>query len=102
MIPSTKPKQRWFVDQLIVYLQYSPAPNIGKVIQALQALRSELRNRPPIARGQVTAAPVNSFMKAWVLNLHQANPYWNYEQIAQMTGLDNIGRISEILAGKRI
>jgi hypothetical protein len=79
------------------HIQVAHAPHI----YVLLTTAHDMHNRPPVARGQVTAVPVTPFMVMLVRQLHQAHPEWNYEQIARATGLDNIGRISEILAGVR-
>ena len=65
----------------------------------LRYLESQLYRRKPVRRvppSEVTTAD----QKAAVLALSWMNPDWSYQRISAATGL-NVGRISEILAGKR-
>lgn len=70
-------------------------------IHVLVTVARDMHNRAAVARGQITARSVTPAVTALVWQLHILHPEWNYEQIAQVTRLDNIGRISEIIAGKR-
>jgi hypothetical protein len=88
------------VHRLIQYVR-GPQPYAAVIDHCLNALLNQMYNRRPIARGQVTALPVTPFMRMYVRDLHRWYPHWNYQQIAEHTGLDNIGRVSEILHGKR-
>jgi len=91
--PSTKAKQRQWLDNCIAQLE--------ALTLDLRTLRAELHNRRPVTRGQVTAASVTAEKRRLVLRLHKQHPEWNYEQLARASRLDNIGRISGILAGIR-
>jgi hypothetical protein len=97
-IPSTKAKQRTYVDGLIKECLTRQRWNV--MYYALVTLRENLHNRKPVHRGACTSVSIDDVIRDKVLALHAAHPDWNYEQIAHAVGI-NIGRVSEILAGKR-
>lgn len=101
--PETKDQQRDLVAQLIVQQRHAIAlggDRLQHVLDGLEVLHSVLRNRTPETRGRTTSKRVTDAKRAEVRQLRADNPHWSQQEIANHSGV-NIGRVSEILKGKR-
>lgn len=101
--PETKEQQRELVDQLIVQQRHAMAlggDRLQHVLDGLEVLRSVMHNRVPETRGRVTAARVTDAKRADVRQMRADHPDWSQKEIAQRLDID-VGRVSEILKGKR-
>jgi hypothetical protein len=101
--PETKAQQRELLDQLIV--QQRHAMSLGgdryqHVLDGMEVLREALHNRVPEQRGRSTSLRVTDAKRDEVRRLRAEQPSWSQQEIANHTGV-NIGRVSEILKGKR-
>lgn len=97
LLPTTKAKQRDFLDTLIdavVRRQITHA----ELLRNLRALRGQLHNRKAL-RGRQTAPPTRP-MRARIQRLHALYPHYSMQEIAQHLKI-SIGRVSEVLRGKR-
>lgn len=96
--PTTKPKQREFIDTLIH--EISRGMPRADILKYLRFLKRELRNRPPVKRGAPAARKVTPAVRRQVLAMYRADRFITNQHIANRLNL-NGGRVSEILAGKR-
>jgi hypothetical protein len=97
--PTTKPKQREYLDALIHVLEMGLLSR-AEVLVHLRVLRRNMRNRPPVKRGKPVAQSVTPRVRRQVERMFRANPLITNQTIADALNL-NGGRVSEILAGKR-
>ena len=99
MIPTTKSKQRAYLDGMIGLIA---AGRLSKteILLGLRTLRRQMRNRPPVKRASPVAQKVTPVVRGAVLSLHRRYPDMTNQNIANRLNL-NGGRVSEILAGKR-
>lgn len=95
MLPTTKAKQRGFLDTLIANANSMTRTSI---VRQLRVLRKQLHNRTA-KRGRTTAPPTRS-QRRNVLVLASVRPDMSMQEIAQKLRI-SIGRVSEILRGKR-
>jgi hypothetical protein len=101
--PETKAQQRELVEQLIVQQRHSMSLGGDRqqhVLDGLEVLASAMHNRVPEQRGRATSKHVNDAKRAEVHQLRADHPDWSQQEIANASGV-NIGRVSEILKGKR-
>jgi hypothetical protein len=102
--PTTKAKQREALAHADRMLRYARGveswSQVDVVIALLDELMKEMRNRPPLQRGRVTADSVTDAKRAEVWALRKAQPKLAQKEIAQRLRID-VGRVSEILHGKR-
>jgi hypothetical protein len=102
--PTTKAKQRDALAHANRMLRYAYATEswsqVDAVIALLDQLSVEMRNRPPLQRGRVTADSVTPAKVAEVLALRAEQPKLAQKEIALRLRID-VGRVSEILHGKR-
>jgi len=98
--PTTKAKQRLWVHDLIVDTHAGHVSR-DEIVRRLYVLLVELRNRPPIKRSDPCSVPTTADVKARILQLSAADPLMAHQTIAERIGT-NIGRVSEVLAGKRV
>jgi len=87
MIPSTKAKQREYLDELIHIAE--------GLLAALKVLRSELHNRPPMPKRPAQKRRVAPA----TLRRDHSNGH-SMQAISQHYGI-SIGRVSEAVHGKR-
>jgi hypothetical protein len=103
-IPSTKAKQRAQLDQAIKILEYALESRqwrfVEQMVPVLGELRGQMANRPPLQRGRVTADAITAAKRAEVWALRAAHPTLAQKEIAYRLNID-VGRVSEILHGKR-
>lgn len=97
--PTTKRKQREFIDALIDGVVGSSMSN-ADLLRHLRTLKNQLRNRQPVKRGDVTAQKVTPAVRSRVHAMYRQNRRITNQKIADRLNL-NAGRVSEILAGKR-
>lgn len=112
-IPSTKPKQRAWLDAIIERLtadldwlrEYDPASlqltELEDVLADLRVLRAELHNRSPVMRGRRTSVTITPIVRQQIRVLHQQYPTMNQHELAWHVNT-NCGRICETLTGKRL
>jgi hypothetical protein len=104
MKPTTKDKQRLVLGQSIKMLtlayEVKQWRHVAQVIDWLGELHGEMRNRAETPRGRVVSDPVTPAKIAEVKALRVAYPSLSQQEIAHRTNV-NIGRVSEILHGKR-
>jgi len=99
IIPTTKLKQRAFLDALIDVVAKKQVTR-AVLLRHLRLLRSQLRNRPQ-AKGRVTAALRKSpQLPIRIRRLKALHPEYSMQEIAQHLKI-SIGRVSEVLRGKR-
>ena len=98
MIPSTKPKQREFLRDLIDLI-HDRKVRYDEIERQLRILRRQLHNRPQ-HKGRRTAPPTRK-IKPQILALHRANPDLSNQEIAIMLNISS-GRVSEALYGKKV
>jgi hypothetical protein len=101
--PETKEQQRDLVAQLIVQQRHAMhlgGDRLQHVLDGLELLASAMHNRVPEQRGRSTSARVTDAKRAEVHRLRADHPDWSQQEIANASGV-NIGRVSEILKGKR-
>jgi hypothetical protein len=101
--PETKDQQRELVDQLIVQQRHAMTlggDRLKHVLDGLEVLRSAMHNRVPEQRGRSTSLRVTDAKRDEVRRLRAEYPEWSQQEIANHSGV-NIGRVSEILKGKR-
>jgi hypothetical protein len=108
-LPSTKAKQREHVmrlmscaDTLATWCkatQLQVPAEMKLLLQGLHDLHEQMFNRRG-PRGMVTADPVTPTKIRNVFRLRDEHPSWSQKQIAQQLNID-VGRVSEILHGKR-
>lgn len=94
--PTTKAKQRDYLDALIHGIatkQLLPS----QLLRHLRILRKQLHNRRA-ARGRLSAPPTHS-QRNKILQLHRTTPM-SMQEISQKLGV-SIGRVSEVIRGKR-
>jgi len=91
VIPSTKAKQRQVIADLIRQFE--------DMRDSLVTLHNQLRNRRG-GRGRTVSAPVTPAKIQEVRRLRRLHPGWSQQEIAYHANI-NIGRVSEILRGKR-
>jgi hypothetical protein len=96
--PTTKSKQRDFINTLIDQIDHGMTR--AEILRWLRILRSELRNRKPVKRGDVAAQPVTPRVRVQVIRMYHRDRRITNQHIADKLNL-NAGRVSEILAGKR-
>ena len=96
--PTTKPKQRQFLDTLIDQINHGLTR--ADILKFLRVLKRELRNRPAIKRAPAGADPITPTKRQAVRNLHRRYPRMRNRDIGYALNIDS-GRVSEILAGKR-
>jgi hypothetical protein len=100
--PTTKPKQRVLLRACIDALREDDHVNErhAEVLDHLEAIHRELRNRwsPPAPS---TCVPVTPTLARRVRAFHARHSNWTYHDIAVRFNVQ-IGRISEILRGKRV
>jgi hypothetical protein len=99
MIPTTKPKQRDFLETLIYAIENGKItkPEIAK---QLRVLLGQMRNRNPVKRGDPIAQTVTPAVKQQIVAMYRRDPSITNQAIADALNL-NGGRVSEVLAGKR-
>ncbi len=73
---------------------------LAPLIHRLEVLVLELRNRPPVTKGEPVAEAVTPEKVTQVHQLHREFPDLPQHRLGEITNLQQ-GRISEILAGKR-
>lgn len=105
MKPTTKDKQRQHCKQMASVIDNEIAalgerPGLKLVRQGLLDLAGQLRNRAETPRGRVVSDPVTPAKIAEVKAVRAAYPHISQQEIANRTNV-NIGRVSEILHGKR-
>jgi hypothetical protein len=98
--PTTKAKQRDYVAGLIHAMEMGLMTR-PELIQRLRILLLQLRNRPPVKKGTPIAQPVTASVRRQVEAMYRADPSITNQAIADALNL-NGGRVSEILAGKRL
>jgi hypothetical protein len=101
--PETKAQQRELVEQLIVQQRHAISlggDRLQHVLDGLEVLASAMHNRVPEQRGRSTSARVTDAKREEVHRLRAEHPEWSQQEIANASGV-NIGRVSEILKGKR-
>jgi hypothetical protein len=101
--PTTKAKQRVHVVKLIKLMDNEIVayctPGMRLVRQGLLDLYAQMFNRrTPPGRPVSDAVTPAKVIEVW--SLREANPEWSQQEVAYYTNL-NIGRVSEILHGKR-
>jgi hypothetical protein len=96
MVPTTKRKQREFLDELIGDMEAVRVDWLA-VLRRLRLLRSELHNRPQ-HRGRRSAPPTD-MVRHVIQHLHETTEM-SQQEIAIALDVSN-GRVSEILRGKR-
>lgn len=77
------------------------AAELEKVAIRLRELKQELHSRSPIRRAKSKSLMSKDEQKRVVLNYLAKHPEAGYQEIATETGVNNIGRVSEALAGFR-
>ena len=100
MLPTTKAKQRKWVYDLIIDVHNGTLTR-DDAIRRLHILLVQLRNRPPIKHSDPVSNPTTPAMKQAILHFHHVYPEMAHQTIAEQLNT-NIGRVSEVLAGKRI
>lgn len=101
-IPTTKPKQRRYLDWIIERLGWQRPPPPYEIREALIVLREELHNRPRVEPAAApTSVPVTPELQSRIRAVHEAAPNLPQQDIAYICGT-NIGRVNEALRGKRI
>ena len=70
--PTTKPKQRQFIDTLIHNINHGLSRT--DILTYLRVLRRELRNRPPVKRGTPVAQTVTPAIRRQVVAMYRRNP----------------------------
>lgn len=98
ILPTTKPKQRQFIDTLIDQINHGLSRS--DILKYLRVLRSQMRNRKPVKKGAPVAQTVTPAIRRQVVAMWRRNPRITNQRIADRLNL-NGGRVSEILAGKR-
>jgi hypothetical protein len=101
--PTTKAEQRDLLDQLIQMQRHAMelgGDRLQRVLDGLIILRTQMSNRSPEQRGRVSADAVTPQKRADVLRLRHEQPKLSQQEIANRLNL-NVGRVSEILHGKR-
>jgi len=103
-VPSTKAKQRALLDT-VIFLQAQAIeagdwPTMIKTTDALRRLRAQLHNRKPTNSPRPAGHSFTPDLKREVLNQHLADPDRAWQSIAQDVNI-SIGRVSELLRGKR-
>jgi hypothetical protein len=105
-LPSTKPKQREhverllrLVDNLTIYAGKEPSTELRLLKQGLHDLYEQMFNRKG-PKGRPVSDPVTRAKITQVLRVRDEHPGWSQQEIAYATNI-NIGRVSEILHGKR-
>jgi hypothetical protein len=69
-------------------------------IQELHDLAMQLHRRPAIRKAPADSMPLTPEIERSIRDLACRHPSATYKRIANMAGV-NIGRVSEVLAGKR-
>lgn len=105
MKPTTKDKQRRHVLQMKSVIDNEIAvlgerAGLKMVRQGLRDLAEQLSNRSETPRGRIVSDPVTPAKIAEVKAMRTAYPTLSQQEIAHRTNV-NIGRVSEILHGKR-
>ena len=75
---------------------------VGKLFKRLKVLRYEMHNRAPIQRAPSASARMSPQIKQSILAMHAQFPGMTMSQLAHAHGINSEGRISELLAGKRL
>ena len=68
----------------------------------LSILHHELHNRPARTKSPSRRNPITEEVRAKVWALHVQRPDLSQHEIARVLGISNSGRVSEIIAGKRV
>lgn len=97
MIPTTKPKQRLFVADLIRQVE-DMRDALREMHKALTLLHNHLHNRTPTPGRR--SAPRRRNLRALILATKRANPRMNNQEIGHMLQISS-GRVSEAFRGKR-
>jgi hypothetical protein len=97
--PTTKRKQRDFIDALIFGIRHGPM-TYAQIVRQLHVLRAALHNRPPVKKGERIAQSVTPTVRRKIVAMYRRNRRVNNQTIAERLNL-NPGRVSEVLAGKR-
>lgn len=95
--PTTKAKQRTFVDTLIAAVADQGLSD-RQLLRQLRVLRKQLRNRPA-QRGRISA-PASHTQRLRILQLKRRQPGLSMQEISHILRI-SIGRVSETLRGKR-
>jgi hypothetical protein len=105
-LPSTKPKQREHLarlvklaDNLMISAGKEPSVELRLLKQGLHDLYEQMFNRKG-PRGRPVSEPVTAAKIKEVFRLRDEHPSWSQQEIAYQANI-NIGRVSEILHGKR-
>lgn len=98
--PTTKLKQRLFLAALIRRVD-SRTITWAELSTDLKTLYRQLRNRPPVKKARPRAHPVTPAVAQAVWEFYRANPHAINREIGRRFNID-AGRVSEILAGKRL
>lgn len=106
-VPTTKAKQRRYMDELIQLQRFGLAATAAtgqryfeQVLDGLMVLRQQMANRTKGGRGRIVSDPVTPAKIEEVHRLRREHPDFSQQEIAYRTNV-NIGRVSEILNGKR-
>jgi len=75
--------------------------NFWRVLLDLAHIRNQMHNRHMRPRARSTSAPVTPQLAARVLMLYAVDPSMPQHDIAYIVGT-NVGRVNEILNGKRV
>lgn len=92
MKPTTKAKQRGLVEEIIQTQEI--------MLEQLKELLAQLHNRKA-PRGRTVSDPITPAKIAEIRRLKAEHPRFAHQEIAHLTNV-NIGRVSEILRGKRV
>ena len=97
MTPTTKAKQRLFLDELIDDLRAKRISHLA-LVRRLKKLRAQLHNRSS-RRGR-RSSPETYLVRSAIVRCHRRHGDWSMQEIAQHLNC-SIGRVSEVLRGKR-
>jgi hypothetical protein len=78
----------------------SIADNLDKVADRLTQLCIELHRRPAVRKARASSKPLDKAVAAAIRQTAARHPGWSYHDIAEHYNV-NIGRVSEVLRGKR-
>ena len=107
-LPSTKEKQRVWLERIIRILDYEAMhiaaagllrPGFDEARADIRLLYEQLFNRKG-PRGRSVSDPITPAKIREVFRARDEHPNWSQQEIAYATNV-NIGRVSEILHGKR-
>ena len=90
MIPTTKAKQRIYLDELLV--------DTRSILRRLRKLRAQMHNRRPLngRRSSVSTRSVSAQIRAY----KKLHPRKSMQEISRRFRV-SIGRVSELIRGKR-